>query len=162
LSILTIVNATPAIEEPTATADLRRSGADLDRLRLVLLRLARRIRTSSAGSITPSQLAVVATVVRHGPVTVGQIAELEQVRPPSASRIVAALEEQALVERHADPDDRRRTLIGATVEGEEYLAQVRAAGRGWLASRLDELDDDDVRVLEGALATLERLLGSAE
>jgi DNA-binding MarR family transcriptional regulator len=156
------VTPPPATDDRATTADLRGCGDDLDRLRLTLLRLARRIRTSSAGSITPSQLAVVATVVTHGPLTIGQIAEAEQVRPPSASKIVAALEDQGLVERTDDPDDRRRTLIAATGAGEEYLATVRAAGRGWLASRLGDLDDDDVATLQDALGALERLLGGGE
>ena len=148
--------------DDAAGSDPRVSGVDVDRLRLVLLRLARRIRTSSAGSITPSQLAVVATIVRNGPLTVGQIAEREHVRPPSASKIVAALEREGLVERRHDPDDRRRTPIAVTPAGEDYVAAVRAAGRGWIASRLDELDADDVELLGRTLPALERLLGSGE
>jgi DNA-binding MarR family transcriptional regulator len=155
------VDTTPAPDDAVAAAG-RVSGADVDRLRLVLLRLARRIRTSSAGAITPSQLAVIATIVRNGPLTVGQIAELEHVRPPSVSKIVAALEREGLVERRNDPDDRRRAPIAVTPAGEDYVAAVRAAGRGWIASRLDELDADDVELLRRALPTLERLLGSAE
>ncbi len=147
---------------PDTGAGGRTSGADVDRLRLVLLRLARRIRTNSAGAITPSQLAVVATIVRNGPLTVGQIAEIEHVRPPSVSKIVAALEREGLVERRDDPEDRRRTPIAVTPAGEDYVAAVRAAGRGWIASRLDELDPDDVELLRRALPALERLLGSAE
>ncbi len=147
---------------PDTGAGGRTSGSDVDRLRLVLLRLARRIRTNSAGAITPSQLAVVATIVRNGPLTVGQIAEIEHVRPPSVSKIVAALEREGLVERRDDPEDRRRTPIAVTPAGEDYVAAVRAAGRGWIASRLDELDPDDVELLRRALPALERLLGSAE
>jgi len=131
----------------------------LDRLRLVLLRLSRRIRANSVGELTPSQLAVFASVAKHGPCTIGRIAELEHVQPPSASKIVAALEERGLVDRHAHPDDRRCTLIASTAAGRTYLDQVRAAGRSWLASRLATLDDDDVTTLEGALPALERLLG---
>ena len=151
----------PPIDDPGTAVDPLGSGHDLDRLRLVLLRLARMIRTNSAGAVTPSQLAVVGTVIRRGPMTIGQIAETEQVRPPSASKIVAALEQQGLVERRTDPDDRRRMLIAATPDGEAYAESVRAAGRGWLASRLRELDHDDVEQLHDALPALERLLGGA-
>jgi DNA-binding MarR family transcriptional regulator len=132
---------------------------ELDRLRLVLLRLARSIRTNSAGEITPSQMAVLATLNNRGPRTIGQIAELEQVKPPSASKIVAALERTGLVEREADPDDRRCTVIAVTPSGRAHIERARAAGRSWLAGRLDDLDADDLARLSAVLPTLERLLG---
>ena len=132
---------------------------DLDRLRLVLLRLARSIRTNSAGEITPSQMAVLATLNRRGPRTIGQIAELEQVKPPSASKIVSALERSGLVERASDPHDRRCNVIGVTSAGVAHIERARAAGRSWLAGRLDDLDEDDIAMLVTALPALERLLG---
>ena len=65
---------------------------EVNRLRLVLLRTARNIRTHSIGDVTQSQIAVLATLSRHGDSTIGRIAEHEQVQPPSASRIVSNLE----------------------------------------------------------------------
>jgi DNA-binding MarR family transcriptional regulator len=150
------------VPNPSLAPHGRESVEDVDRLRLVLLRLARRIRTNSAGSITPSQLAVLATVVHHGRLTVGQIADLEHVKPPSASKIVAALEQGRLVERRTDPDDRRCAHIAATAEGVAYLEGVRAAGRTWLASQLRVLDQDQLAAVESALPALERLLGGSE
>ncbi len=149
-------------DRSTDSVDLGGSAQDVDRLRLVLLRLARRIRTESSGSITPSQLAVLATVVRHGQVTVGQIAEFEHVQPPSASKIVAALERIGLVDRTVDPHDRRCAPISATSAGIAHLEGVRAAGRTWLADRLGELTADEIRSVEAALPALERLLGGGE
>ena len=142
--------------QPTTDAT---TSIELDRLRLVLLRLARSIRTNSAGEITPSQMAVLATLNNRGPRTIGQIAELEQVKPPSASKIVAALERTGLVEREADPDDRRCTVIAVTPSGRAHIERARAAGRSWLAGRLDDLDADDLARLSVALPALERLLG---
>jgi DNA-binding MarR family transcriptional regulator len=146
----------PAI---AGTVDLSDPAEGLDRLRLVLLRLSRRIRANSVGELTPSQLAVFVSVAKHGPCTVGRLAELEHVQPPSASKIVAALEERGLVERTVDPDDRRCALIASTEAGRTYLDEVRAAGRSWLASRLATLDHDDGTTLATALPALERLLG---
>jgi DNA-binding MarR family transcriptional regulator len=148
--------------ESAADPDLDWTVGDIDRLRLVLLRLARRIRTNSSGRITPSQLAVLATVVRHGQLTVGQIAEHEHVKPPSASKIVGALEQGGLVERRTDPDDRRCAHIAATADGLAHLDGVRAAGRTWLSSQLGTLEPDQVAVIEAALPALEQLLGGAE
>jgi DNA-binding MarR family transcriptional regulator len=102
---------------------------------------------------------VFVSVAKHGPCTVGRLAELEHVQPPSASKIVAALEARGLVDRHADPDDRRCALIATTDAGRAYLDELRAAGRGWLASRLATLDDHDVATVQQALPALERLLG---
>lgn len=155
----------------TAAASTRPDslGVDADRLRLVLLRLSRRIRSSYAGaatssqlSVTPSQLTVLATIHRHGRLTVGQIAEREHVQPPSASKIVAALERAGLVARTTDPTDRRYQPIETTAAGKAYLDQVRTAGRTFVASRLGELDAADVDAIAQALPALERLLGSAE
>jgi DNA-binding MarR family transcriptional regulator len=134
---------------------------DIDRLRIVLLRLARCIRNSSVGEITPSQLAVLGSITLHGPLTVGQIAETERMKPPSASKIVAALEELGLVRRTVDPDDRRCTPIATTPAGAEYLDQVRAAGHSWLAQHVRETDEEDAAMIHAALPALERLLGSA-
>ena len=139
--------------------DLAGSAADLDRLRVVTLRIARRIRANAPETTTASQLSMLGTVMRHGPCTISFIAEAEHVQPPSASKIVASLEQQGLVARLADPDDRRCSKIVITDAGNNMMTHVRDAGRSWLASRLTELDDDEVRVLGEAVPVLERLLG---
>jgi len=107
-------------------------------------------------------MAVLTTLARHGPSTVGQIAEHEQVRPPSASKIVSALEAQGLVERQPDTDDRRCVLIALTGAGEHLILDARAAGAAWLASRLAELDVDELAALADAVPALEHLLGGPE
>ena len=144
---------------PSSEIDIAGSSADLDRLRVVTLRIARRIRTNSPETTTASQLSMLGTVMRHGPCTISFIAEVEHVQPPSASKIVASLEQQGLVTRQTDPDDRRCSKIIITDAGLAMVAHVREAGRSWLASRLTDLDDDEVRLLGQAVPVLERLLG---
>lgn len=131
---------------------------DVDRLRVAVLRLARRIRNQASGTITPSQLITLGTIVRQGRLTIGQIAELEHVKPPSASKIVAALEHDGLVAREPSPDDRRCTYIVPTPAGRTHMEQVRAAGRSWMSGQLAGLDRAEVEALERALPALERLL----
>lgn len=138
--------------------DLLGRSDDVDRLRVVLLRLSRRIRANSVGELTPSQFSLFVAVNKFGPTTVGKIAEIEHVKPPSASKIIAALESEGLVERSADPSDRRCALIAPTELGRHYLEQVRAAGRTWVAGQLQAIDEGDVATLEQALPALERLL----
>jgi DNA-binding MarR family transcriptional regulator len=148
-----------ALESPSAGTD---TPIDVDRLRLVLLRLARKIRTSSVDRMTPSQLAVLATVSRNGRLTIGQIAESEHVKPPSVSKIVAALEQAEFLAREPDPDDRRCAFITVTAAGADYLDEVRTAGRTWLASQLADLGADDVDAIAAMLPVLERLLEVGE
>lgn len=155
---MTAPRISPSTLEPV---DLAHSD-DVDRLRVAVLRLARRIRTNAAGTITPSQLFTLATIIRNERLTIGQIAEHEHVKPPSASKIVSALEAEGLVERSVDPTDRRCTHIVATAAGHDHLEAVRAAGRSWITDRLAGLDDADVAALEAALPALERLLQVGE
>ena len=133
---------------------------DVERLRLVVLRLSRRIRTNSVDELTPSQQAVFASIAKNGPATIGRIAELEHVQPPSASKIVASLEARDLVERRSDPHDRRCSLIAITEGGSAYLEDARAAGRSWLAAQLTELDGAAISALATALRALEQLVAT--
>jgi DNA-binding MarR family transcriptional regulator len=142
---------------PAEAVDLPRTD-EVDRLRVAVLRLARRIRTRSSDTITPSQLFALGTIIRHERLTIGQIAELEHVKPPSASKIVTALEAEGLVERSVSPDDRRCTHIVATPAGHDHLEQVRTAGRGWISEQLGGLAPADIDAIARALPALERLL----
>lgn len=142
--------------------DLLGDPADLERLRVVILRLTRRIRASAHDGITASQRSTLGTIYYFGPVSIGEIAEREHVQPPSASKVVAALEQMGLVERSADPADRRCSLISLTPAGRDTVNEMRAAGLGFLAGRLAELDPRDLATLESSLPALERLLGSAD
>jgi DNA-binding MarR family transcriptional regulator len=142
------------------TADIVGSADDLDRLRVAFLRASRRIRANSVGGLTPSQFAMFVSVVKYGPCTISHLAELEHVKAPSASKIVAALEGLGLVERRDDPADRRCSVIVATRGGLDYFDDVRIAGRSWLAARVSMLGADDVALIDAALPALERLLAT--
>lgn len=126
----------------------------------MVLRLSRRIRTNSVDELTPSQQAVFTSIAKNGPATIGRIAELEHVQPPSASKIVASLEARGLVERRSDPNDRRCSLIAITDTGSTYLEQARAAGRSWLAAQLTDLDGAHIGALAAALPALEQLVAA--
>lgn len=147
----------PTRAEPQG-AGVNPGGDDVDRLRVVLIRLSRRIRNQTKGEISPSQLAVLGTIIQHQPLTNREIAELEHVRPPSTSKIVDTLARAGLVERVADPRDRRCVQVTVTPAGHEFADEVRAAGRTWLSRQMDTLDAADVAAIEAALPALERLL----
>jgi DNA-binding MarR family transcriptional regulator len=153
------VNTVTTTPSAATEIDLAGSAADLDRLRVVALRIARRIRSNAPETITASEFSMLGTVMVHGPCTISFIAEVEHVQPPSASKIVASLEQQGFVTRQADSNDRRCSPIVITDAGRDMVAHVRAAGRSWLASRLTDLTDAEIRLLGEAVPVLERLLG---
>jgi DNA-binding MarR family transcriptional regulator len=132
---------------------------EINRLRLVLLRVARQIRANSPSGVTPSQLAVIATLVRHGPCTIGQIAEFERVQPPSVSKIVEGLTAVGLVERERDPDDRRRVVITLSQQGKAFVERTRTESVSWLATRLAHLNESELEAVAEAVPLFERLLG---
>jgi DNA-binding MarR family transcriptional regulator len=127
------------------------------RLRMVVARLNRRLRQEANEGATPSQLAALATIERHGPITLGDLAGHERVRPPTMTRIVAWLEETKLVRRTVDPSDRRVSRVSITSEGSRLLARSRTRKDEFLASLLEHLDADELALVERAVPVLERL-----
>jgi DNA-binding MarR family transcriptional regulator len=128
------------------------------RLRLAITRTARRLRQEGSEGYSPSQVAALATLERHGPLSPSELAEREQIKRPTATKVIARLVEAELVERTANPDDRRCALVSLTADGTALLRRVRARKTAYLASRLHELDADDTHALERAADVLERLL----
>ena len=130
------------------------------RLRLSVTRLSRILRQQAGLGLTASQLNVLVTVARNGPLTLGAVAEIEHVSPPTITKIVEKLEELALIERQSDPQDRRRTLAAATPAGLDLLAEARARKNAILVTRLAELAPADIEKLADALDALDHLAGT--
>ena len=131
------------------------------RLRLVNARLARRVRREALGTgddLTASRLSALATIEDCGPITLGELAALEQVQPPSMTRIVGRLEEHGLAEREVDPRDRRVAYVRITDDGRNVLARSRTRKAAFLARRVGRLSPDERRALADALPVLERLI----
>lgn len=129
------------------------------RLRLAIARLARQLRQTSEEDLTPTQLSLLATLDTAGPVTLGELAELERVAPPSITKAVGKLVERELVERTTDPDDRRVVRVELSGTGRALLERNRCRRNAWLAKRLGELDDDELARLADATSVLEHLAG---
>ena len=127
------------------------------RLRLAVMRLARVLRQKAQEGITPSQLSALVSVEREGPVTLGELAALEGVQPPTMTRIVAALEDEQLVEREVDPSDRRISRLHITAAARKLLEKNRSRKTAYLASRMRTLSDEDRDVLARAAALLEKM-----
>jgi DNA-binding MarR family transcriptional regulator len=135
------------------------SQADLAiRLRHVIARTARRLRQEAGEGLSPSQSAALASIDRHGPLTPSELAARERIQRPTATRVIARLEEAGLVDRTRDPDDRRSSVVGLAPAGRELLVRVRTRKDAYLSRRLRELDADERATLDRAAAILERVL----
>jgi DNA-binding MarR family transcriptional regulator len=128
------------------------------RLRWTITRLARRLRQEAGTDLGPSQVAALATIERHGPLSPSELAELERIKRPTATRILRHLEEGGLVERIKDPEDGRGSILSITAAGRTHLKRLRARKTAYLASRLDKLPAEDRRTLERAAELLEGML----
>lgn len=133
-------------------------------LRLAVLRLSRRLRQESTGDaeVTPSQMSALTVLSNHGEMTLGELAAIERIAPPSMTRIAARLEEKGYLERRPDDADRRVARVAVTDRGESLLRERRELGDAFVTSRLAGLSDDDREVLARAVPILERLAGAPE
>jgi DNA-binding MarR family transcriptional regulator len=128
------------------------------RLRSNVVRLSRRLRRHAASGLSPSLISALAVVARRGPLTPSELADIEDVRRPTATRFVAILENRGLVDRDPDPLDGRSYRVAATARGRVLLAESRTRQGAYLARALSTLEASDLRTLDQALGVLERLL----
>ena len=137
-------------------------GAMAAHLRISATRLARLLRRQGDTGLSPSQLSALTSVERHGPMTLGHLADHERVAPPSVTKVVDKLEERGLVVRVPDALDRRVTRVSTTPAGEALLADVRARKDLWLAAQLAHLEPDQRARLDAALDVLDVLTAREE
>ena len=141
------------IEQPAiTTAELAA------RLRLSVTRTARRLRQEAGTDLSPSMQSALATIERRGPLTPSELADAERIQRPTATRVVARLEAEGLVERTGDPADRRVALLSITRPGADLLRRLRKRKNVYLARRLRDLPAEDLAALERAADVLERML----
>jgi DNA-binding MarR family transcriptional regulator len=126
-------------------------------LRLAVLRLSRRLRQETAGEITASQLSALTAVAKRGELTLGELAAIERVAPPSMTRIAARLEEQGWLARRVDSSDRRVARVVVTPAGEALVAEIRTRRDAFLAARLRFFTPEERVILAKATPLLERL-----
>ena len=141
---------------PETPSELREELAP--RLRWAITRMARRLRQEAGTDLGPSQVAALATIERHGPLSPSEVAKLEGIKRPTATRILRHLEAAGLVERIRDPEDGRGAIVSVTAPGRMHLKRLRARKTAYLATRLAGLDAEDRRTLERAAELLEEML----
>jgi len=144
----------------TRTKQAAPSAADVaSRLRLSVMRLARRLRQENEGDLTPSMLSVLASIHGAQPVTLGALAALERVQPPTITATVSRLEDAGLVTREVDAADRRIARVSLTDAGHQLIRRNRTRKEAFLAKRLRDLPAEDLATLDRAASIVQDLLG---
>jgi DNA-binding MarR family transcriptional regulator len=126
------------------------------RFRFALFPLVRQLRRHNV-DLTPSQASALASIARRGPLTVGELARIEHVSSPMITKIGKGLEEEGLVTRTVDPDDKRVTRLAITPAGERRLERSRSRKNAWLAERLGDLSPAELAAIEAVIPVLERI-----
>lgn len=145
---------------PTAERVARTDSGLASGLRISVARLSRRLRSErdpESELLPVGQLSVLGALSRHGECSVGELAALERVQPPSMTRTVTCLEEGGYVVRRPHETDRRQVVVALSAQGLETLGADRLRRDAWLAQRLRELTPDERRVLRQAAPLIERL-----
>src|SRR5882762_1982573 len=130
-----------------------------DRLHSAAIHLLRRLRVRDRESgVGPAQLSALSVLVLGGgPRSLGELAEAEQVRPPTMSRIVAGLVRARLV-RRGKTEDGRRVRLEATAKGTRILQEGRRRRVESLAQALSSLSNEDREKLSGLIERLEKVI----
>ena len=139
----------------------QRSVVTAQRLNDAMTRLRARLRTESgqhATGLTLTQLGVLASVVREGPVTAARLAALERVSAQSIAQSLAVLKAAGLVRSEPDAQDGRKKLMSADPSATELVEKLLAGRASFLARAIDQLVAPDEREdVEKAIELLERL-----
>ena len=143
-----------AYDMPTMT----RTAELASNMRMSVMRLSRFLRYERGDhALSLTQIATLATLDRHGPLTPRELADHEKVQPPSMTRILAGLEERALIERTPHASDGRQHLVSLTKAAHDLLRDDRRRRDAWLAQRLAELTQEERDVLRAAAALFDRI-----
>jgi len=129
-----------------------------EQLRGAVNRLNRRLRQESLGGISPAQASMLGMADRLETPTLGELAKAEQIQPPTMTRLVAQMELAGLIERIADPSDRRICRVKVTAKGRRELQRIRTRKTAFLVERIASLDEADQASL-GRLVELLEILG---
>ncbi|MEO8193059.1 MAG: MarR family transcriptional regulator [Gemmatimonadales bacterium] len=120
-----------------------------------LLRSVRRVDDETG--LSAPRLSVLSVLVFAGPRTLGELAAAEQVKPPTMTKLVNALEEDGYVARKSDRSDGRITIITATKKGERIMWLARGRRIENLAKRLASLAENELLRLDRAAALISRV-----
>jgi len=127
-------------------------------LRIAIGQAARRIRAERGGAgLADPQYTVLLWLNKSGPLTPGQLADLERVQPPSMTRTVNCLADLGLVAKAPHPTDGRQVVASLTERGVAEVEETRRRRNTWLAGQLDAMTPQERQVLTDAAELLRRI-----
>jgi DNA-binding MarR family transcriptional regulator len=130
-----------------------------DQLHSAAIHLLRRLRKEDeGGGLNAPRLSALSVIVFGGPMTLGDLAAAEQVRPPTMTRIVNALAEKGLVTKKQNTNDGRSTLLSATPSGKRLLMEGRARRVQALAKQIAALNRKQRATLQEAAEILKEVI----
>lgn len=130
-------------------------------VRVSVLRLSRRLRAeqgAAAALVSEAQFCVLADLKNVGPQTPKELADREQVQPPSMTRTIAGLAEAGLVTRDRSTTDRRNIVVSLTEEGQRVVDETRRRRTAWLAKKLADLAPEEREAMRTAAAIMRRIV----
>jgi DNA-binding MarR family transcriptional regulator len=158
----TVSPAQPSAAEPGPVESVPADEELAARLRVAVTRLNRRLRQESLSGalagVSPAQASALGSINRLGDPTLGEVAVVEQVQPPTMTRLVGGLEAAGWVTRHGDADDGRVVRVRLTDEGRRTLARIRTLKTAFLARGLGALDPAERAAAADLTVLLEHLM----
>ena len=127
------------------------------RLRLAVTRLARQLRQTADSDLSPTQSSVLATLGPPGPLTLGELAELERVASPTITKVIGSSTRGAWWRRSPTPPTAASCAWSSPPTGEALVERSRARKTAWLARQLQDLSPDELEQLAAATDVLEHL-----
>ena len=131
-----------------------------DELRLLLQKVARRIRNHRGADVSDSQLSVLFQLDEHGERTPSELAEHDHLSPPSMNRTLNGLEKAGLIRRTRSTDDGRRVNVSLTPGGRSLISETRRLRTAWFSRQLAELTPEERSTLDAAMPALRRIAES--
>jgi len=137
------------------------SEATAQALHSAAIGLLRSVRKADGESgLNSARLSALSVIVFAGPITLGELAGAERVRPPTMTRIVNALEEQGLVRKARDDEDRRIVYLSATMKGKRLMIKARERRVRPLVDRIGRLGGHELKTLQDAAEILREILAA--
>lgn len=129
-----------------------------DALHSAAIHLLRGVRKEDAHTgVGPARLSALSVLVFAGPMRLTDLAHIEQVKPPTMTKVIAGLEAGGLVQRRGDPEDARAVRLKATARGAKLLQEGRRRRVKRLAAALQTLTSDELDMLARAAAIVDRV-----
>jgi len=131
-----------------------------DQLHSAAIHLLRKLRKADdCSGLNAPRLSALSVIVFAGPITLGALARAEQVRPPTMTRIVNALEQQGLVRKEKRQSDRRNVYLCSTTKGKRLMMTGRNRRTQELANEIESLSEQEQAALQSAAAVMRKLAG---